>query len=324
MSHSNILETAAALRRAGEDFALVTVVRVEAPTSAKPGAKALVTAAGAIHGWIGGGCTQPAVIKSAKKAIADGAPRLIRISPGHEVAARAGIEEFAMSCHSGGTLEIFVDPLTARPAVAILGASAAARALCALAAGIGYDIDAAAPAAGAELFPEARSVADGFVLPTPCPTFVVIATQGKGDEEALEAALAAKAPNIWFIASRRKADKLRAYLRERGVEAARADAIVAPAGIDIGAAAPEEIALSVLAGLVRARHSNRVSATAEPPAEAQPAPAIDPICGMSVAIAGARYHSEYEGRDYYFCGVRCKNAFDKAPQDHLAASHPAD
>src|SRR5574341_1612621 len=119
----SVLDKAAALRAAGKAFALVTVVRTEAPTSAKPGAKALVDAEGIVEGWIGGGCAQPAVVKTVKQALADGRPRLIRISPTKEGLVEEGIVAYGMSCHSGGTLEIFIDPVLPRPVLAVLGGS---------------------------------------------------------------------------------------------------------------------------------------------------------------------------------------------------------
>lgn len=318
----NFLDRAAALRAAGKPFALVTVVRAEAPTSAKPGAKALVDADGNIEGWIGGGCAQPAVVKTVKQALADGRPRLIRISPGRDGQVEEDIVAYGMSCHSGGTLEIFVDPVLPRPALAILGASPAAQSLAGLAPRVGFDVTAAAPGASVALFPDAASIAETFVLPEPVPRFVVVATQGKGDEEGLEAALAAGAPRIWFVASRRKAEKLKTYLKERGHDPARVDAIVAPAGLDIGAATPQEIALSVLAAIVRTLRTEAQAMSAAP-AElpgAAPAPAIDPVCGMTVDPATARHRSEYQGRLYYFCCPHCKHAFDKRPEEFLQAA----
>jgi xanthine dehydrogenase accessory factor len=318
----NFLDRAAALRAAGKAFALVTVVRAEAPTSAKPGAKALVDADGNIEGWIGGGCAQPAVVKSVRQALADGRPRLIRISPTRDGQVEEDVVAYGMTCHSGGTLEIFIDPVLPRPMLAILGASPAAQSLAGLAPRVGFEVAAAAPGATRGLFPDAASTADSFVLPQPVPRFAVVATQGKGDEEALEAALAAGAPRVWFIASRRKAEKVKTYLKERGHDPARVDAIVAPAGLDIGAATPQEIALSVLAAIVKALRTESqpaIARQAEVPAAA-PAEAIDPVCGMTVDPATARHRSEYQGSSYYFCCPHCKHAFDKRPEEFLHAT----
>lgn len=327
-----VLDKANSLKAAGKPFALATVVRCEAPTSAKPGAKAIITAEGDIEGWIGGGCAQPAVIKTAKQALQDGQPRLIRISPERSETAEAGVIDFGMTCHSGGTLDIFIDPVIARPALLIIGASPVAQALSSLARRVGFAVTAAFPGANKELFPEADRVVDGLQgieLASGVPAFVVVSTQGKRDEAGLEAALATGADYIAFIASERKAQKLKVYLRERGHDSARVDAITAPAGVAIGAVTPEEIALSVLAGVVQARRRGAGAATAvaPPPARAaagarggqaqEPVESIDPVCGMTVATAGAEFRSEHAGQKYYFCCGHCQHSFEKEPQKYL-------
>lgn len=338
-----VLDKAAQLKAAGTPFALVTVVRAESPTSAKPGAKAVVTADGEIEGWIGGGCAQPVVIKVVKQVLQDGQARLIRISPDKDEVIAEGIMDFNMSCHSGGTLDIFVDPVVMRPALLIIGASPAAQALSGLARRVGFAVSAAFPGADRDLFPEAERVIDQLdaLGETAAPAFIVVATQGKRDEAGLEAALGAGAGYIAFVASERKAGKLKQYLKERGHDAARVDAIVSPAGVEIGAVTPEEIALSVLAGVVRARRAGVAALTPSQPqpvktaaaietevpaaggccggAETQAAEAVDPVCGMSVTVASAEHRSEYAGQTYYFCCAGCKHSFDKTPQQFLGA-----
>lgn len=335
MTHSDaVIETAGRLEAAGIPFALVTVVRCVPPTSAKPGAKAVVKADGAIHGWIGGGCAQPAVVKVSKQAILDGRPRLIRISPGGET-AEEGVVDFGMPCHSGGTLDIFIDPVVQRPVLLVVGASPLARALTGLARGVGLRAVAAFPGADAQLFPEADQVLDGFdkiAALDPAPEFVVVATQGQRDERGLETALATRARHIAFVASRRKWEKLRSFLKERGHDPARVDGIVAPAGIDIGAATPEEIALSVLAGVVRARRAGTAGAAAAGDDAAPPehpagrrggGRAVDPVCGMSVDLHDADHASEYGGSIYYFCCAGCKQTFDRDPSSYLQTGERA-
>jgi xanthine dehydrogenase accessory factor len=299
-------------------------VRSESHTSAKPGAKAVVEADGTIRGWIGGGCAQPAVTTMAQKALRDGQPRLIRISPTKDGPVEEGIVDFGMTCHSGGTLDIFIDPVVPRPALLIIGGSPAAQTLAALATRVGFSVTVANPGASAELFPDATQVVDGLDVTTlaePRPPFVVVATQGKRDEGGLEAALASGAPYVAFIASSRKADKLRTYLKERGHDRSRVDAIVSPAGVDIGAVTPEEIALSVLAGVVQARYSSQYAA-AEPAVTAPPAPtqAVDPVCGMSVDIATAEFVAEHQGTRYYFCCDGCRHMFEQTPQQYLESA----
>jgi len=349
MLHSDaVLDKAQEFKACGTPFVLATVVRCESPTSAKPGAKALVTADGELIGWIGGGCAQPAVLDTAKKALKDGQARLIRVSPGKDGEVEAGIIDFGMTCHSGGTLDIFIDPVIARPALLIIGASPAAQTLSALAHHAGFAVHAAFPGADAEMFPQAVQIIDGLDLETlrcGVPPLVVVATQGKRDEPGLEAALKTASPHIAFIASERKAQKLRAYLKERGQDPARVDAIVSPAGIEIGAVTPEEIAVSVLAGLIQTRRNEAAAAPPQatveqegsccsegaesaPQATAQasaccgssePSSATDPVCGMSVQIVAAEFVSQHQGRSYYFCCAGCQHAFEKNPQGYPAA-----
>ena len=351
LQSDTVLERAGARKAEGRSFALVTVVRCESPTSAKPGAKAIVDAEGNIEGWIGGGCAQPAVIDTVKKALKDGQARLIRISPTKGGAVEEGVIDFGMTCHSGGTLDIFIDPVMPRPALLIIGASPSAQALASLASRAGFDVSAASPGADSDMFPDALQVLDSLDARSSqgnTPAFVVVATQGKRDEDGLEAALSTGSPYIAFIASERKAEKLREHLKERGHDAQRVDAIVSPAGVEIGAVTYEEIALSVLAGLVKARRlegigpvpeQGRTGETAAPATAgggsktveaatgrnaggtqtAAAATAIDPVCGMSVEVANAAFTSEYQGRHYYFCCAGCQHSFDKSPEQYRKA-----
>jgi len=314
-----VLEIAAKLRAQGQPFALVTVVRCESPTSAKPGDKAVVGPDGIIHGWIGGGCAQPVVAKMARRALAEEHPVLIRISPDQDPDSAEGILDVGMVCHSGGTLDIFIDPITPEPELLVVGATPAAQTLCELASRVGFAVSAAFPGATEEMFPGARRIIDGLTPDTAkvSPAFVVVATQGKKDEEGLETALATNADYISFIASARKAAKLKQYLHERGHDHARVDAIVAPAGVEISALTPQEIALSVLAALVRERRAagSRQSQAAQPVTPQ----ANDPVCGMTVDIGSPEYTCQYNGQAYYFCSAQCLQKFEKSAATFLEA-----
>ena len=252
--NDDLLARAEAMRSAGTSYVLATVVRAESPTSGKPGDKAIITARGEIDGWIGGGCAQPAVVKTARQALEDGQPRLIRITPNREEVTEPGVTGFGMSCHSGGTLDIFLEPVLPARELLIVGASPVARALCALADTTGFAVTVAAPKADSGAFPGASRVWEAWPEDAAAAgrfAWAVVATQGKQDEQGLRFALASGAARIPFVASARKADKLRAALKESGVAAGRVDAIVAPAGLEIGARTPEEIALAILAQVVR-------------------------------------------------------------------------
>ncbi|HKJ75792.1 MAG TPA: XdhC family protein, partial [Gammaproteobacteria bacterium] len=244
-----------------------------------------------------------------------------------EEAPEAGVEEVAMRCHSGGTLEIFIEPLTVAPGLLVLGSSPAARALAALAARAGFTVTAAAKGADAGAFPDARTVVPTLRLdrrPAGRPLLAAVATQGQGDELGLETALALGADHIAFIASARKAEQLRAELKERGLDAAAVDAIEAPAGVPLDAHGPREIAVSVLAGLINARH--RAGLGAAPGAGVVPEPAgeaLDPVCGMPVDPAAADFSTVYGGRTWYFCCGHCQHRFEQDPAAFLGTEAPA-
>ncbi|PWG62387.1 XdhC family protein [Spiribacter halobius] len=273
------------LQDAAVPCALVTVVRCETPTSARPGQKAVVTAEGIEAGWIGGGCAQPAVLRTVAEALEDGQPQLIRVSPRREQGAVEGLRDFHTGCASGGTLDLFVDPVLPAPALRVYGASPAARHLAVTAAGVGFAVQAVAPDTTAEAFAGAVRHADDWRAGEdwPAPRFAVVATQGRGDRPALEAALASGAERIGFIASRRKFARLREQLAERGHHAARLDAIKAPAGLDLGARTPEEIAITVLAELIAWRRGGAVDSGQAP---AVPQPAATPGARAGASSAG--------------------------------------
>ena len=245
------------LKDADRPFVIATVVRTEDLTSAKAGAKALIDAQGDIEGWIGGGCAQPAVCKAALQAIADGRARLIRVRPGEVGSSSADIEEFEAHCHSGGTLDIFIEPVLPRPMLVVLGASPVGQVLARIAREVGYRVAAACRAEDASLYAGVDRIIEGFELrsATELGSVVVVATQGRGDKPALEAALASNADYIAFVASRRKAAKVKQELVEGGSDASAVDAIRAPAGLDISAVTPEEVAVAILGEMIQFRRS---------------------------------------------------------------------
>jgi xanthine dehydrogenase accessory factor len=274
MSHLDLLNTAQRLQQQGQPFALVTVLRVQAPASARPGDKAVVTAQGFSEGWIGGGCAQPAVLRTVRQALADGRARMIRIAPVANAADQAdGAEpreldevlEFGMACHSGGTLELFVDPVLPQARLVVIGDSPVAVALAGLAPRLGLAVTVIAQ--GEPVALQARFADAQRVLSSDDPAaaaaavgpgaLVVVATQGRRDVPGLRAALALGANTVWLVASARKAQVLKAALVTAGHDATAVAAIVAPAGQAVaeqmGAHTPEEIALSVLAAVVAVR-----------------------------------------------------------------------
>ena len=263
-SAPEVLDLAAQLKAAEESFVLATVVRTVSVTAAKAGAKAIIRPDGSIvAGWIGGGCARGAVLKAAREALADGCPRMVSVQPENlltELGVKAGeIREgvkFASNmCPSKGTMDIFVEPVLPHPSLIVLGASPVALSLAAQARTLGYHVTLAAPAADLVAAPEVDMLIDSFQLGmlAEAKRFVVVSTQGKGDEAALRAAVSTEAIYHAFVGSRRKMMSLRDKLIADSADPAALDRVKAPAGLDLGAITPEEIAMSILAEITVAR-----------------------------------------------------------------------
>jgi xanthine dehydrogenase accessory factor len=291
VNSGDVLIEAGRLAAAGEPFALATVVDVVRPASTRRGDRALVRADGSVAGWIGGACSEPAVIREALRAIADGEPRLVRIGPPGR--AEEGASEdtvvVASACASEGVVEVLVEPQLPQPLLAVLGDGPAAGALVRLAEGVGWRV--------------ARELARGADA-------VVVATMGRGDEDALAEALASGVGYVGLVASARRAGAVLAELRERGLDEEDLARLRSPAGLDLGPCTQEEIAVAVLAELVAWRHRRERPA---PPAEA-----TDPVCGMAVAVEPGGLAAEHEGTTYYFCGPRCQSRFASDPQRYAS------
>jgi xanthine dehydrogenase accessory factor len=312
---ADLLRIAAALAARGEPFAIATVVGREPPISAQVGDAAVITAGGAFHGWVGGSCTRPTVIAEAARALDEGRPRFIALAPTPEARARPGLTVFPMTCHSGGTVEIYIQPVLPVPRLLVFGASPIARALVRLGKAMGYTVHAADPHADTADFPEADSVFTAPPVPVPAaqgaaPLFAVVATQGQWDEDALVAAAAHAPAYLALVASPKRFAEMRGLLAGR-VSAPVLAAVKNPAGLDLGARAPEEIALSILAEIVKERRAAVPAPREEPRAAAT---ALDPICGMTVTVAGAQHRASHEGREYYFCCAGCRERFVAAPE----------
>ena len=269
MRPADVLIRAGELASAGEPFALATVVNVRRPASARRGDRAVVTADGAVYGWVGGSCSEPAVVREALAALGDGESRLISTEG---------------SCTSEGAVEILVEAQLPAPLLAIIGESPAAETLARLAVGIDWRVTR-------ELHEDSDAV--------------VVATMGRGDEEALAAALAGPAGYVGLVASRKRADAVAATLRSAGLEEDALARLKAPAGLDLGPIRQEEVAVAILAELVAWRHA---STPAAPP----PEEAVDPVCGMTVSLASAETHV-HDGTTYAFCCVGCRARFEADP-----------
>lgn len=309
---TDVFAAAARLYRDGVPFVLATVVRAERPTSARPGAKAIVTGDGQFRGFVGGTCVKPAVRRESLKALADGAPRLLRISPDSPpegVEAEEGVLEEHMACVSGGALDIHLEPYLPSRRLLLAGSSPIVESLAALGEALGMEVRTA------ETEEDLDTAAEG--------AFVVVAGHGEGEWETLKAALTAgRARYAGLVASPRRAAAVRERLAAMGLSASEIARLHSPAGLDIGAETPGEIALSILAQIVEERQaSERPEAT---PEEAAPVPmvgialetssdelAVDPICGMTVSRESP-HRVESGGETWWFCCAGCAETFAAA------------
>jgi xanthine dehydrogenase accessory factor len=322
-------EQASRLRAAGEPFALATVVACQRPTAAYPGAKALIRADGTLTGWVGGSCAQPTVLQEALKALADGKARLLRISPAfqHSTVPQEGVYDFVMTCGSQGALEIFVEPFLPRPELLVIGETPVAQALARFGALLDFTVCVSDPAATRELFPEADTLCADLeavrarIRPR---SYVVVATQGAYDEEALAAVIDTSACYLGLVASGKRAATILQYLRDKGVQPDLLQRVKCPAGLQLGAVTPPEIGFSIMAEILQLRRSNQAvgEARAAVPAVdvASDAAAADPVCGMTVPPTGARYTSAYDGKTFTFCSIGCKERFDREPERYFVPS----
>jgi len=286
LSPGDLLERAAELRRAGQPFVLATVVRSLRPASAKPGDRALLYEDHRTVGWVGGGCVHTSIQREAARALADGAPRLVRLSPDDQ--PEAGIVSYLMTCHSGGTLEIYLEPVLPAPELVVLGDSPVAEALVALGEPLGF-----------------RILSSLEAIATPDAWVVAAAMSSDEDHPVVRAALERGVAYVAMVASRRRTQAFVDELRAEGFTEEVLARLKAPAGLDIGAATGPEIALSILAEIVQRRRARPAPSTTS----AAPQVAIDPICGMEVEVTTAKWTAERDGQTYYFCASGCRRAF---------------
>jgi xanthine dehydrogenase accessory factor len=283
-------------------YALATVVRVDPPVSTRVGDKAVVTGDGRLEGWVGGACAEPIVVREALAAIAEGRPRLVRITPAEMAASTVpapepGVVDAVSTCPSGGGLEVFVEPVGVAPRLLVCGRTPVAATLARLAELVGYEVTGLGDADLDGVRADAAGPGDA----------VVVASMGHYDEEALVAALRTRAGYVGLVGSRRRAATVFDALRRRGVADADVARVASPAGLDLGPSTQEEIAVAILAELIRERHRR---STAPAAAVEQ---ASDPVCGMAVAVAEASLTAEHAGRTVWFCSEHCRAAFLRDP-----------
>ncbi len=286
---------AAELTSRREPFVRATVVRAQHPTSARAGDVALVRSTGEIHGFVGGNCVEASVREYSLRALSTNEPVLLRVVPGEPSHVHEeGAVEVSNPCLSGGAIDVFLEPEVPAPTVLVVGSTPVAQALAALGAPLGFEM----------------VLTDGSAAsPSAADAAVIVASHGKDEEPALERALRAGVGYVALVASDKRGAAVLASLDVDDEQRAR---VFTPAGMEIGAVTPAEIALSILAQLVSERSR---SAVTEPPIQT----AIDPVCGMEVVAIETSLHADVDGTRYYFCSEGCRSSFLADPQRYAGA-----
>jgi xanthine dehydrogenase accessory factor len=320
MQSWDVLEEAGELTRRGQPFALATVVWRQGPSSGQQGSRAIITAGGDLHGWIGGACAEPVVIREARQVITEGVPRLLLLGTPEQFASKTeaggavpdGMTFVPISCQSEGALEVYIEPMLPAPHLVIVGRSPMVTTLADLCRALGWRTTV--------LDRGAFSTADATVS-----SMVVVATQGHGDEDAVEQAVAAHPAYLGLVGSAKRGAAVLGYLADRGVPQDQLDRVRVPAGLDLGRTSHREIAVAILAELVQLRASGvLVPGTSETggarEAEQTAAESVDPVCGMTVRADASSYPLEHEGATYYFCCAGCRRSFQENPAAYLKES----
>ena len=307
------------LRAERVPFALATVVRAVRPTSGRPGYRAIVRLDGTHVGWVGGACTEHLLVTEARAAMAEGSPRLLRVTPDPDrTSTEEGVVNRAMTCQSGGTVEIFIEPNLPKPTLLIAGDSPVATSLAALGPLLGFRVVLVAPGVDPTELPEVDVFVpelEGLAPHLTADCYAVVASMGKYDEAALGQIARRPVAFIGLVASRKRASSVFAAVREDGVTEAQLATVRNPVGVDISASTPEEIALSVMAEITRVRRT-APAVPAEAPSPVLAAMAIDPVCHMEVETSSPLRRA-HEGTTYYFCSDACRRRFARTPAKFL-------
>jgi xanthine dehydrogenase accessory factor len=314
------------LRKKNEPFALAMVVRRDAPSSGKVGDKAVINKHGEIIGWVGGGCVKGILIKEAEDAMHTGKARLVKIGKSLTTLKQDGVMEYKMTCQSEGTVEVFIEPILPKPHLVVMGKSAIAKALVKMAAVAGYRITGVAQDADLTTFEKVDELITQVNLAnvkTTVATCIVVVTQGEGDEKALTEALQKDFAYLGFVASKKKMVSIADYLESSGFDKKKIDSITSPAGIDINAKQPEEVAISILAQIIHLQNSASAPAifekfeTTKEDGGKAPVYYINPVCGVPVDMNNPKHVVEYKNEKIYFCCDGCKMKFDAEPEKYM-------
>jgi xanthine dehydrogenase accessory factor len=339
MQSWDVLEEAGELTRRGQPFALATVVWRQGPSSGQQGSRAIITADGDLRGWIGGACAEPVVIREARQVISEGVPRLLLLGTPEQFASKTepggavpdGMTFVPIACQSEGALEVYIEPMLPAPHLVVVGRSPMVTTLADLSRALGWRTTV--------LDRGAFSTADAAES-----SMVVVATQGHGDEDAVEQAVAARPAYLGLVGSAKRGAAVLGYLADRGVPQDQLDRVRVPAGLDLGRTTHREIAVAILAELVQLRAAGQLLAAGsgagafpavEGRAEGVSPPSgevtwgsggsparesRDPVCGMTVVADASSYPLEHEGATYYFCCAGCRRSFQENPAAYLKES----
>ena len=309
-----VMARAVELVEAGESFTMATVVWRQAPSSGQHGSRAIVTAQGELFGWIGGACAEPVLLREARRVLEEGNASLVWLGQPEDLEKMhvpEGVITVPISCQSDGALQIFIEPVMAAPHVVIVGRSPMAVTLLDLVRDLGWRgdlIDAA------EFGPAQVSASSA----------VIIATQGHGDEDVLALALETEAAFIGLVASAKRGRVVRDFLAEHGGDLDKLARVQVPIGIDLGHTGHREIAVSILADLVRRRASGELKPSSVAGLDiVEPTTAIDLVCGMTVDAVAKNRPFEYRNVTYYFCAPGCRKAFEKDPDSFITTQQEA-
>jgi len=281
-------------------FVHVTVVRAEKPTSVRAGDDAIVLADGSIEGFVGGVCAEGSVRSAALAALADGETMLLRVLPDSDepFPESPGAQVVTNPCLSGGAMEMFLEPLLPAPVLGVIGDTPIAHALRVMAGSLGFEVSSTEDGPGLE-----HAVA------------VIVSSLGRGETEPIRAALDAGVGLVGLVASQRRGRSVLAELRLSEAEKAR---VRTPVGLWIGARTAEEIALSIMAEVIKAIRLDGLTAPARPDPTRPDATATatatnptvtDPVCGMTVTVGPDTAHLRIDGVDHWFCCTGCRDRF---------------
>jgi len=319
---SDVMQLAGELLDRSEPFVLATVVWRRGPSSGKLGARVIIRPDGRVRGWLGGACAEPTVVREALAALADGRPRLMFLGPEAELESghRQGVTLVPMACESEGALEVYLEPMLPKPQLLVIGRSPAADTLARLAGELGWRAAVVDDGGDPHDHPGVEHVVntlDLSDLEIDGRSFIVVATQGHYDEDALQAALATPAGYVGLVASRKRADGVIEYLRGKGLAEDTLTRVRAPAGLDLGRVDHDEMAVAILAELIAVKAAGGLASGVE---VHLPEVAVDPVCEMDVGVRTAKYVTDYREQKYYFCAAGCLRAFEANPESFLTGS----